>query len=226
MTFLKKLFGQKSLASAKPPATPKTFMEKDNQGTRQDTLSKANAYWVVARPRNSKKAPFVVYTFDMEQAAREALLELPCIHLAQDSQQLICTEVLIFGYYRTEEGKYEAIICGDDLTYALWEQAGESFTKHGGRKKNDLEPERKAAAPSKAATKPGKVTFVREEQKRLSIGSISGTSTYRIHKGPDAATARAFLQEHPVTKPLYYIVVETPEGNYCRDKDGIYKEGA
>jgi len=47
---------------------------------------------------------------------------------------------------------------------------------------------------------------------------------YRVHKAPDAASAKAFLEQNPVTKQFYYIVVETPEGNYCRDIQGMYKE--
>ena len=47
---------------------------------------------------------------------------------------------------------------------------------------------------------------------------------YRIHEAPDAVSAKAFLKQNPVTKQHYYIVVKTPEGNYCRDIQGIYKE--
>jgi hypothetical protein len=132
------------------------YTEKNNRGTRQDTLGRAMANWTARRPLK-KKDPFVMYTFDTEKDAREALLELPCIHVAEDSHNLICTEVLTFGYYPTREGKYEAIICGDDLTHELWQKAVESFTSHGGKRKNDLEPE-KSKAPAvkekKAATWP------------------------------------------------------------------------
>ena len=48
--------------------------------------------------------------------------------------------------------------------------------------------------------------------------------TYRIYKGPDRVSAEAFLKENPVTRKFYYIIVETPEGNYCRDIQGVYKE--
>ena len=48
--------------------------------------------------------------------------------------------------------------------------------------------------------------------------------TYRIHRAPDAASAKAFLEQHPVTRHLYYILVETPKGNYAQDVDGMYKE--
>ncbi|MBA7687180.1 hypothetical protein ES703_95640 [subsurface metagenome] len=218
MGFLDKLFGKG--AAAQKRQDPKSFTEKDNMGTRHDTLSIASAYWM-ARIQSPKKEPFVVYTFDVDKDAREALLELPCIHVAEDSQKLICTEVLIFGYYPTEQGKYEAIVCGGDLTYELWEQAKASFSEHGGRRKNDLEPERRATAAVKVkAAQLGKVKFVREDHSQR----MGTTMIYRVHKGPDAASAKAFLEQNPVTKQFYYIVVETPEGNYCRDIQGIYKE--
>lgn len=218
MGFLSRLFGKRAVAQKEQSG--ESFTEKDNMGTRQDTWSLASTYWI-ARIPSPKKDPYVLYTFDAEEDAREALVELPCIHVAEDSQKLICTEVLIFGYYPTTEGGYEAIVCGDELTHELWEQAKASFDRHGGRLKNDLEPERRGTpAPKAKGSQPGKVAFVREDRKQ----QHGATMTYRIHKGPDAASAKAFLQENPVTKKLYYIVVETPEGSYCRDIDGIYKE--
>ena len=218
MGFLKNLFGKGSDVPKETGSKP--FKEKDNMGTRHDTLDKASAYWM-ARISQVKKDPFVMYTFDNGEDAQKALLELPCIHVAEDSHKLICTEVLIFGYYLTREGKYEAIICGDDLTHELWQKAVESFTSHGGKRKNDLEPE-KSKAPAvkekKAAT--AEVKFVREDR----VQKIGKTMIYRVHHAPDAASAKAFLEKNPVTQNYYYIVVETPEGNYCRDIDGIYKE--
>lgn len=53
------------------------------------------------------------------------------------------------------------------------------------------------------------------------MGSIL---TYQIYQGPDAAAAQTFLEQNPVTKSFYYIIVETPEGTYGRDIQGIYKE--
>jgi len=217
MSFLSKLFGKEAAAGKR---YGNSFTAKDNMGTRQDSLSLANAYWL-ARISSSKKDPFVLYTFDTEKDAREALLELPCIHIAVDSQNLICTEVLVFGYYPTDDGKYEAIVCGDELTHELWEQAKASFSKHGGNRKNDLEPEKRVTiAPKSKAAQPGKVVFVREDRQQ----QMGVTMIYRIHKGHDAASAKAFLEQNPITRQFYYIVVETPEGNYCRDVQGIYKE--
>jgi DNA polymerase IIIc chi subunit len=220
MDILKRLFGK----AGKQQSQPKTYMEKDNNGTRQDTQEKASAYWNTRFTSSSMQHPFVLYTFDKEEDARGALLELPCIHIAEDSGKLICTEVLSeFGYYETEEGKYNAIVCGTELTHELWSQAKASFIKHGGKPKGqgDLEPEKGAATTHKAKPqKRGKVVFVREDRKFN--GRV--TFVYRIHKGPDAETAKAFLEQNPVTKQHYYLVVETPQGNYCRDIDGMYTE--
>lgn len=218
MSFWKRLFGK----TTNKAAQVQLYQEKDNRGTRHDEEGMASAYWM-ARISSPKKDPFVLYTFDTARDAREALLELPCIHVAADSGKLICTEVLTFGYYATKEGEYEAIICGDDLTHELWEQAKASFIKHGGHPKGqgELEPEKRTAPVRRTiAPKPGQVVFVREDR-QVKMGA---TFVYRIHRGPDAASAKAFLEQNPVTKQLYYLVVETPEGNYCRDIQGIYKE--
>ena len=191
-----------------------------NRGMRQDTMSQATAYWM-ARMQKIEKEPFTLYTFENCANARAALLELPCIH-EDENGALICSEVLIFGYYLRQDSIYEAIVCGSDLTHELWVQAKASFEKHGGTLKNDLEPTKYAAnLPRKSKGDPSKVVFDYEESKPSAMGS---TATYRIYKGPDAASAKAFLEVNPVNKPMFYIIVETPEGNYGRDIEGMYKE--
>lgn len=212
MKFWEGLFGKQA----------RRFTEKDNRGTRQDSVELASSYWIT-RMASPKKEPFLLYTFDDETAARAALLALPCIHIADDSGRLICTEVLFFGYYQTERGQYEAILCGGELTHELWAQAKASFIQHGGRPRGDGElepPVSRNSAPKAQAPRPGQVTFVREEH-QSKMGSIF---TYQIYQGPDAAAAKTFLEQNPVTKSLYYIIVETPEGTYGRDIQGIYKE--
>jgi hypothetical protein len=212
MAFLTSLFGK--------TRDEKSFKEKDNRGTRQDSRGMATAYWM-ARNASQKFDPYVLYTFEKEEEACEALLELDCIHTAKDSGKLISTETLIFGHYETEEGKYEAIVCGEDLTHDLWAAAKASFEKHNGKRRNDKEPEKRAKkAPKAKPEKLGKVKFVREDRQQR----MGQTMIYRIHKAPDAASAKAFLEKNPVSRNFYYIVVETPEGNYCRDIQGMYKE--
>jgi len=62
--------------------------------------------------------------------------------------------------------------------------------------------------------------FVRKYTER----GIGGTATYEIYKGTDAESAKAFLLKKRVNKKLYYIVVETPEGNWGMDVEGLYLE--
>ena len=61
-----------------------------------------------------------------------------------------------------------------------------------------------------------KIIFVREDR---DSGNI-----WRIHKASCKADAVAYLSTHPVKFPFYYIVVETPEGNFGRDINGFYQE--
>ena len=204
----------------------KSFNENDNIGTRHDTWDKAVRYWM-ARTVQQKFDPFVLYIFNDKADACDALIELDCIHVAKDTDELICTETLIFGYYLTGDGDYEAVICGEELTHNLWVKAKESFEKHGGRRKNDQEPEKSVIFESKKIQKPSELVFVREyTEKKIVYGEQNNevTLTYRIYKASNTASAKAFLKENPVNRSMYYVIVETPEGNWGRDIDGIYKE--
>jgi phage FluMu protein Com len=58
--------------------------------------------------------------------------------------------------------------------------------------------------------------FLRKEQ--------SGNNTYELYVGKDAQSARQFLLTKKVEQKLYYIVVETPEGNWGMDNQGLYLE--
>ncbi|MBD3338555.1 MAG: hypothetical protein GF353_05585 [Candidatus Lokiarchaeota archaeon] len=215
------------------------FTENDNLGTRYDTESLASSYFIsrtsgnitVYKDESSgaesdsiespvKNEPYLLYEFESEKNAIAALLELPCIHLAKDSDKLICSEVLGFGYYLCKEtGKYETILCGKDMTLELWKKAEASFSNSGGRKINGLEP-KEGMIKKKVKPKPGKVVFLRKDSKNV----MGVNAIYEVYKGPDANSAKAFLEKKPVTKRFYCIVVETPDGNYCRDIQGFYKE--
>ncbi len=48
--------------------------------------------------------------------------------------------------------------------------------------------------------------------------------TYEYYRANSAEEAKRFLDQTEVTKPLYYVVVETPQGNWGRDKDGMFLE--
>jgi ssDNA-binding Zn-finger/Zn-ribbon topoisomerase 1 len=75
---------------------------------------------------------------------------------------------------------------------------------------------RKPDKGSSTKSRPKLPKFLRKEQK--------GNSTYEIYKAGDPETAKAFLATKRVDKPLYYIIVETDEGNWGIDVKGIYLE--
>ena len=216
MSFWKKLFGGDCETAAA------SFAEKDNVGDRHDSSQRAIGYWMGERMRRERKDPFVMHEFESANDARNGLLALPCIKIASDTGNLICTKPLIFGYYQTDSSHWEAVLCGDDLAHDLWSQAREAFRKNGGTLKNELEPQKKATAGSASV---GKAQFVGKETKNVQGNfGMAAKCTYEVYKAPNAATAQDFLRGKTVTQQQYYVVVETPEGNYGRDVNGIYKE--
>lgn len=48
--------------------------------------------------------------------------------------------------------------------------------------------------------------------------------TYQTLVGDDPERAKAFLRDEPVDKERYYIVVETPDGTWGTDIEGLYLE--
>ena len=193
----------------------KTYMESDNVGTRQDSLEKANAYWLGTRLQMDEKPPFSLYTFKSAEDAKNALLELPFIHKAEDTGNLICEKVMEFGYYPVESGEYEAIISGFDYTSEEFSQAEASFKKHNGTLKNNLEPSGEIKEIKSSQGDKNNVKF------RETI--TENQYTYECYDGKTKADAMDFLKDREVTKGLYYVCVYTPEGNFGRDINGIYE---
>lgn len=204
----------------KPIETEKSgeqYYERDNMGTRQDTVEKANAYWLGERFQMETKPPFTLYQFTSGNDAEKALLELPYIHKAADTGNMICDEVYIFGCYKVAEGNYEAIVCGKDLSYDDFMKAEESFKKHGGKLRNNLEPEKtvKDNEDKKEDKKKSTLKF-REKITKQQF-------TYECYDAETKEEALDFLKSKPVNQRLYYVCVYTPEGDYGRDIDGIYQ---
>jgi hypothetical protein len=204
-----------------------TYREQDNLGTRHETYQEASTFWAVNMHQDI--GPYLVYVFDKEADARRAMLDIGCFHQAADTGNLICTEVLTYGCYAAPDGTWEAEILGKDLSHDLWTAAKESFRKHGGHLKYDAgalksesEPERSETESRSDQSRTSQVTFVREVKQTSQVNGQE--MTYRIHTGPDAEAAKDFLKDHPVTKKMYYILVETPDGTYGRDVDGIYQQ--
>jgi len=60
------------------------------------------------------------------------------------------------------------------------------------------------------------VVFLREDKDANNI--------WIVYKAPSKVHAMSFLSKVRIDKPSYYVIVETPEGNFGRDKDGLYQE--
>ena len=210
-----------SQTNSKILSSTSEYLEKDNLGTRQDTEQKATAYWI-SRITMPEKHPFTLFKFTSELSAEQALLELPYIHKAKDTNNLICRKLLIFGYYKTKEGIYEAILCGKDLTLDEFNKAENAFKKHGGILKNNLKPSNLAENKQKKEENMNKVG--NSDNVKFNKKYQEGPFTYECYLAKNKADAMAFLNKKTVGKSLYYIVVDTPEGNFGRDINGIYEE--
>lgn len=192
-----------------------TYREKDNVGTRQDSLEKANAYWLGTRLQMKEKPPFSLYVFKSASDAENALLELPFIHKADDTGNLICDKVMEFGYYKVEGDEYEAIISGFDFTLDEFNQVEESFKKHNGVLKNNLEPSSDVKQTKSVEGNKDNVKF------RETI--TKNQYTYECYDAKSKADAMEFLKDRKVSEGLYYVCVYTPEGDFGRDINGIYE---
>ncbi len=200
----------------------KLYYERDNVGARQETMAQAIAYWKKERPGLSDKPPFTLFTFPSADAAEKAMLELPFIHKAADSGKLICDRMMTFGCYATKsrgarKGQYEVMVTGSDLTQDELFFAETVFSGHQGRCKIRNVP----SVPTDSPTAGGNAALIRYTK---TIKGNDGVSTYEIYTGPDKASAFAFLSGKTVTRRYYYIIVDTPEGSFGRDRVGFYQE--
>ncbi len=200
--------------------------EKDNQGCRirsmTEITSPAFKNDPFASEEQQKYPPYICYLFSNDDDAREALLDLNFIHEAEDTGNLICTEPLTFGYYRNQNGKHEAFIGGDQLTLPFWQAAQASFKRCNGSVKNEQRPD----ANINMESEPAIMGFERVNKVREYSQLNSGKSEfYSIYEAPNGVIAQAFLKhrQNLVTKSDCYVVVKTPEGDFWRDKDGIYQ---
>ena len=207
--------------------TPTRFCEKDNLGIRIRSMIEESSQKLKSGPfekeAQQQPQPYLRFLFASGEDARDALLGLNFIHEAEDTGNLICTEPLTFGCYRQENGKYEAYIGGWQLSLRLWNAAKESFTVHNGRIKNEQRPNAEFNSNiERGKTLSEHVTKIREYS-QLNSGQ---TEFYSIYEAPNSVIAQAFLKQkqNSVTKSDWYIIVKTPDGDFWRDIDGIYKK--
>ena len=126
--------------------------ERENAGTRITTY--AGAYAETNRVRNGTPVPYLVFEFPSQAAALGALKELPFIHTAVDSGNLISSEMISFGYYAINPAAYHVILCGFDIAAQTWRDAKFILEDEGGRLLASNLPETPPPAPPAPARAP------------------------------------------------------------------------
>jgi len=198
------------------------FYERDNRAFRIQRISQANEFWNEYE-KQRPNTPFLRYVFDNKLQALEALLSVTCIHEAADTGHLICTEPITVGCYRTIDGRYEAFLAGEKLTYKVWSEATEKFSSGSGKYRNQHKPEtQERYKRQKSASQ--QVAFKKEYYQI----ELTCTKFYRIFEASTTQAAWAFLlhRENVITDHKRFIHVETPEGIICRDANGVHRLGA
>jgi hypothetical protein len=235
MSIWKSLFG----SGSQPDKNEKVYKSSDNVGTTYTDHKKVDAAWqaqgmmfskgttvnltvyntdgTLNKEVVSKGRPFICYTFTSGEVAKKAMSSLSFIKVAADTNELICLETLEFGCYDAgANGLWEAIIWGDSLTSEMFKESDEKLSAAGGNKKGERKPVEGSNSKKDTKVPISKPKYVRTD--------TNGVNTYEVYKAASKESALEFLKEKTVKKQLYYVIVETPEGNWGKDIDGIYQE--
>jgi hypothetical protein len=78
--------------------------------------------------------------------------------------------------------------------------------------------------PTFAGVPPTPSPRVQFKTKFSTPAPLGAHNTYEVYTAKSKLEALQFLEQKQVMVPLYYIVVETPEGNWGKDQNGIYQE--
>ena len=179
-------------------------------------------FWdmVAADPENFK---YVAYMFPTLKAASEALQKLSYI-VANPNGDLRCTrDNLMFGVYPHQDGAV-AFIGGADFRYAAWREATAVLPELEGAKyfKVSTEPSVMLDIPDidKMATEQNiKIENLGIEEIRDENGSF--TRCYK-YKTETKDMAMLFLENFQINEEGIIVQVETPEGIFGKDENGIY----
>jgi hypothetical protein len=200
----------------------KKYLENDNVGTRIDTEKKSKS-WIEAWELQGKPLiSTIYYSFTEKSDAYSAMLEIPCIKRADDTKQLICTEVLQFGVYLdSNSNRWIACLMGSTLTSQTFNKAKKSFQKYNGQELSSIKPNQHAAEPFSPQASKGSEDDVKFSCE-IDLSKRGGVGIKKIYKAPNKTIALEFLKRKQIDEAFFYIEIETPEGWVGKDKDGIY----
>lgn len=179
------------------------------------------SFWEQAEadPENFK---YVAYRFPSMADARAALLHLSFISEAPGGQ-LKCHRDLQFGFYPHQD-KFVCFVGGTELHYALWREASAVLPELPG-----AEYFRVSTAPEVMLEIPDIEQLLRDENLKVEHvenreGEGDDYSQYYVYKAPDKQNALEFLKRARVSEPGVHVIVQTPEGTWGKDENGIYQE--
>jgi len=119
------------------------LMEADNVGMRCDTATDGEAYFLPLLKKNPE--PIIFYLFNNKDKAIQALAEVSCITIAEDSRKLISTDNLTFGVFpagdKDDSPTWGTLLAGKNLSYDTWTEARKYFKKYGGIMRRENKPE-------------------------------------------------------------------------------------
>src|SRR5436190_10947139 len=195
MSFWDKLFGRKE--KSKSPSSPPTASAP--------AMTKPPS--TPAAPKAS--APIGVQSFTSEQVSRNAAelgeMYFDCPHCGH-CERLNDVGKTIYKSNPFQFKEYSCLKC---------------------KKKFDAAPRMKfGTCPTSGAAAAGPSPLAAQVKFKKKWSKMDGgtMSTYEEFTGPNEQAAKAFLNTRDVTQSLYYLVVETPEGCWGKDRAGIYKE--
>ena len=192
----------------------KKFFEGKGQ-IQKDFWDRANA-----DPENFK---YVAYMFPSVKEATAALMKLTYITANQNGDLRCSKENLLFGVY-PHQGGAVAFIGGEDFHYAPWREA------------TAVLPELEGAKYFKVSTEPSVMLDVPDIDKMASEQNIKveslGIEDIREQDGgftrcykysaESKEMAMRFLENFQVNEEGIVVQVETPEGIFGKDENGIY----
>jgi hypothetical protein len=126
----------------------------------------------------------------------------------------------------------EAVLCGPDAARRVpaavpAQPAGSVLSRAGGPQLvRTAAPDRNehgAVVSPADSTRPMFPSMASDEVMLLRKDTADG-GTYEVYHADTAEAARQFLLKKHVTAQFYYVVVETPEGNWGIDVQGLYLE--
>lgn len=191
------------------------YKQSDNKGIFHSDEAAATEYWL-KRKELKKFEPFLLYKFTDEGDAVRALLEVECIKIAEDTEEIICTEPLVYGYYPVETGDYEVVLCGSSLSESLFNSTKIIFEANNGKKINEKSPADKEIKINPALNK-------KIEIENKPAAEHAAPVACKVYSAPSAAKAISFLEKKLVTPDSPALMVKTPEGNFCKNTHGIFK---